>query len=54
MSLSYRAKVLVDHTLGLVAALAFKCAAKVLSVVLRRDHSTPEDPGAIVVAKLAI
>jgi len=52
MSLSYRTKILVDHTLGLIVVLVLKFAAKALSLILRRDHSIPQNPRSIVVAKL--
>jgi len=52
MSLSYKTKILVDHTLGLIVVLVLKFAAKALSVILRRDHSIPQSPRVIVVAKL--
>lgn len=52
MAVSYKAKILIDHTLGVAVAVVFKLAAKALSVVLRRDHSVPTNPKSIVVAKL--
>jgi ADP-heptose:LPS heptosyltransferase len=52
MALSYRTKLAVDHTIGVVIAVAFKTLARVLTVLLRRDHGIPAAPRCVAVAKI--
>ncbi len=52
MTLSYKTKIRVDHSLGLIVVLVLKFTAKALSLILRRDHSIPESPRVIAVANL--
>jgi hypothetical protein len=49
--LSYRQKILIDRTIGVCLAFAMDVLARLVGIVLRLDHSVPENPRNIIVAK---
>jgi len=52
MSLSYKTKIIVDHSIGIVCVIILKFVGKFLSILLSRDHSIPSEPKAVVLAKI--
>lgn len=49
--LSYRKKIFIDRTFGMLAAILMKVLTRLVGMVLHRDHSLPENPKVIAVAK---
>ena len=49
MALRYKTKIFLDHTLGVVLALVFKLAAKILSLLLHKaDMSVHAGRGSLL------
>jgi len=52
MSISYKTKIIIDHTIGIIGIIILRYVGKYLSILLSRDHSMPSEPKAIVLAKI--
>lgn len=50
--LSYKNKIFIDRTFGSIAVLFMKVLARLLGLILRRDHTIPHNPKVIAVAKI--
>lgn len=48
---SYRLKIYLDRTVGFLFSLVLAVVARIVGIIMRRDHSVPEHPRSIVVAK---
>jgi len=49
--LSYRQKILLDRTIGVCLAFTMDVFTRLVGIILRLDHSVPENPRNIIVAK---
>jgi len=50
--LTYKHKILIDRTFGTAAVMILRFFTRLLGMLLKRDHSCPERPKTIVVAKI--
>jgi ADP-heptose:LPS heptosyltransferase len=49
---TYKKKIFIDRTFGIIAAYVMRGLTKAVGYMLKRDHSLPDDPQVIVVAKI--
>lgn len=49
--LSYKNKIFIDRTFGMVAAFVVAVLARIVGLILHRDHTLPDRPKVIAVAK---
>ena len=50
--LSYKNKIFIDRTVGFITAVVMRFLTRLVGTILRRDHSLPENPKVIAVAKI--
>lgn len=50
--LSYKKKILIDRTFGFVTVIVMRFLTRLVGIVLRRDHTLPENPKVVAVAKI--
>jgi ADP-heptose:LPS heptosyltransferase len=50
--LSYKNKIFIDRTFGFITAVVMRFLTRLVGIILRRDHTLPENPKILAVAKI--